>query len=127
MTSLVALGRVLRDYDPQYADPISAARGEEVDVHREDGHNRGWWWCTARDGRAGWVPRELLEGPVTAGAPSRLVADYTARELAVRIGERVTVLHEWCGWLFVSNARGERGWVPADRLSRRRRRIRRRS
>jgi len=110
--------RVVRDYVPQYAAPISVARGAQVVVHHEDIDFPGWWWCTASDGRSGWVPCELLEPPVQAEARARLVDDYSATELAVMEGETVTMLEARRGWLSVRNERGARGWIPASHVTR---------
>jgi hypothetical protein len=105
--------RIVRDYRPQYAEPISVARDEYVVVHLEDAEYPGWWWCTAPDGRSGWMPVDLLEPPVMAGAQARVVDDYSAIELVVTADESVEVLEEWGGWLFVRNEQGARGWIPA--------------
>lgn len=49
----------------------------------------GWWWCTAPDGRSGWVPVDLLR---RHGAEGEVLEDYDATELTVRLGEEVRVI-----------------------------------
>ena len=92
------------------------AAGETVQVHREDDGYPGWWWCTAPDGREGWVPVEILHERVAEGARALVLADYDARELAVVEGELVIVEGESHEWVYVRNAAGEGGWVPATHL-----------
>jgi uncharacterized protein YgiM (DUF1202 family) len=101
--------RIKQPYEPQYPDPLRAAAGDKVSVGREDADFPGWKWCTAEDGRQGWVPVELLSG---VGAEANLLEDYSARELAVKVGEVVTVEDARHAWLLVRNAGGERGWIP---------------
>ena len=105
--------RIIREYIPEYPDPIDVAAGEQVRVGNEDAEFPGWIWCRASDGREGWVPAELLssEGPDTL-----ILENYSARELAVYPGEEVTVEISRHAWLLVRNARGERGWVPASHV-----------
>jgi hypothetical protein len=103
---------VTRDYKIQYPDPIDVAAGAEVRVERADVEAPQWWWCVAADGRAGWVPANLLEPEPVAGGISSLRRDYSARELAVRRGDRLTIEEAYSGWLLVQAIDGRRGWVP---------------
>jgi uncharacterized protein YgiM (DUF1202 family) len=55
-----ARGVVLRYYD---ATELDVEKGEELVLHEEVA---GWYWCTNRAGRRGWVPVEnvtLLSTP----------------------------------------------------------------
>lgn len=109
--------RIKQDYRPQYPDPLRGTAGDRVSVGREDADFPGWKWCTAKDGRQGWVPVDLLSNDRTE---AKLLEDYSARELAVRAGEVVTVEDDRHAWLLVRNGKGERGWIPgshADDLS----------
>ena len=42
-----------------------------------------------------------------------IIEDYSAQELAVTPEGEVTVEASRQEWLWVRNARGERGWIPA--------------
>ena len=106
--------RVTRGYTAQYENPISAWQGELVDIQHEDDTYRGWWWCVASDGRAGWVPLERLSRAVKAGTRAPMLADYTALELTVTLGEELVIEEELRGWMFVRNMSGVRGWIPAS-------------
>src|SRR5689334_8125273 len=109
-------GVATTDYVAQYADPITVTLGTEVRVERDDPEFPGWWWCVAPDGRAGWVPAELLAPPPAPGGASCLMADYTARELTIRRGTSLMVLEERAGWLFVQAPDGTAGWVPRSHV-----------
>jgi len=107
---------VVRDYAAQYADPIVVPRDAEVLVERDDAEFPGWWWCSARGGRAGWVPAELLRAPFAAGTHTRLLSDYTAREITVRVGDALDVLEERSQWTRVRTVDGHVGWLPTSHL-----------
>jgi SH3-like domain-containing protein len=96
-------------YHAQYTDPLRVVRGEEVSVGREDADFPGWRWCRAADGREGWVPIELLS---SQGPEATVSQDYTAQELSVSLGERLTVEEARREWLLVWNRFDERGWIP---------------
>lgn len=104
---------VIRDYASQYPDPIVVARGARVLVERDDPEFPGWWWCCAVDGRAGWVPVDVLDGQVAPGMRSTLLADYDARELTVSAGAVLHVLEARSGWVHARTVDGVVGWLPA--------------
>jgi hypothetical protein len=101
--------RVVRDYSAQYPDPIAARAGDRLGVGADDPEFPGWWWCTGPDGRAGWVPEQLLR---REGQEAVLLRDYPARELSVRAGADVTVHEVISGWVWVTDPDGREGWLP---------------
>lgn len=105
---------VIIPHEATYADPLRVPAGAPLHTGREDDEFPGWVWCTAADGRQGWVPRLFLKGE---GANVTADRDYDARELSISAGERLTLLEEVNGWVWVENGRGERGWVPASHLA----------
>jgi hypothetical protein len=105
------------DHEPTYPDPITMRAGDVLQLGQRDDEYPGWIWCTARDGRAGWVPAAYLDVAGDAGVARR---DYRAVELRAGAGEVVVVSAEESGWAWVVNARGEAGWVPATKLTVRR-------
>lgn len=102
--------RVTRDYVVQYPEPIRVRAGQVVRVGRQDEEYPGWWWCTAPDGRSGWMPNEVLR---RRGVEADVLDDYEATELAVRYGEELSVSRVQHDWLWVTNAAGASGWIPA--------------
>jgi SH3-like domain-containing protein len=107
---------VVRAYHARYAEPISVTRGEEVRVEREDDEYRGWWWCVAANGRAGWVPAGLFERTPAPGETGRLRAAYTSQELSVEEGTPVRVVEARARWVFAQTFDGRAGWLPASHL-----------
>lgn len=106
--------RVVADHRATYADPLRVRAGDLLQVGGRDEEFPGWVWCTGPDGRSGWVPEKDLER-TERGAVAR--RDYSARELDVRAGEEVIPSEEECGWVWVTNASGEAGWVPRTHLA----------
>ena len=104
--------RIIREYTPQYPNPLSVAAGESVSVGREDDEFSGWKWCRASSGLEGWVPVELLSD--ASATETAVLCDYSSRELAVQPGEEVTVEDSRHEWLLARNKQGERGWIPAS-------------
>ena len=109
--------RTLREtHQASYADPIKLSKGELLSLtDREDvwdGHR--WLWAVAEDGRAGWVPDNLIveghAGPVAAG-------DYSALELSCSAGETVEIIWQTHGWAWCQKSDGSEGWLPLRILS----------
>lgn len=72
-----------------------------------------YWWCVSMEtGAEGWVPRSVLDVQDDETALAR--EDYSAIELDVDEGQRVTVHAEGGGWLWCESETGEFGWVPVD-------------
>jgi hypothetical protein len=107
--------RVTRTYRAQYPAPIRVRAGERVRIGREDEDYPGWRWCAAPDGREGWVPVDVLR---QEDGEAVLRIDYEATELDVNPGQQVTVEKEMRGWLWVEDAAGGRGWIPASHVVR---------
>jgi Variant SH3 domain len=101
--------RVEREYTAQYPDPITVRKGDRVRVGADDPEYPGWWWCIGPDGRAGWVPGQLLR---REGQEGVILRDYTARELSVCRGDEITVGEAMSGWVWATSADGRAGWIP---------------
>ena len=102
----------VRAYDRPYADPVAGTAGDEMVPDPERTATTdivGWTWCTAADGREGWVPEAWL-----AERDGRLVLlrDFSAIELSVRPGDRVELILGESGFVYGRRATGEEGWVP---------------
>lgn len=101
--------RVVEQHVPVYEDPIEVMKGETIVVGAPDPENQNWIWCTAEDGREGWVPKNLILEDNT------IRRDYTAQELYAELGEDVDVEATESGWAFCSSMRGL-GWIPLGKL-----------
>jgi putative hydrolase of the HAD superfamily len=73
----------------------------------------GWIWCIHDDGGAGWVPERWTE---TDDSHCVLKRDYCAGELAAAPGEIVRGLGDEGGWAMCRDSRGNRGWLPLEKL-----------
>ncbi len=102
---------VIHQHRSNYPDPVSFRRGDRLVAGRRDTEYPGWIRVTAGDGREGWAPEQYLD---LDESPALALEDYSARELDTEIGEQLDVLQVLNDWLLVENARGVRGWVPAQ-------------
>ncbi len=103
---------VIADYDRPYPDPIAVRAGDLIrpDLERtKETDFLGWTWCRGPDGREGWVPN----GWVTRGADGwRIRRDFSALELSVRKGDRMTLDFSESGFVHGRRTDGEVGWLP---------------
>jgi len=108
-----AKARIRLQYQVEYQNPIQVKTGERVHVGQADNAYPGWLWSRATDGREGWVPVELLsrERPLATA-----LVDYSAKELAVQIGDEVEIEEVRHGWALVRNTQGEVGWIPESHI-----------
>lgn len=107
---------VTASYTRQYEDPIVASRGERVTAGKRETWSTDpeyWVWCTGDAGTSGWIPETFLD---IDGEQAVLRQDYSALELSVTAGERLTGYEQAAGWVWSVNAAGERGWVPLDNV-----------
>jgi len=89
--------------------PLQIHAGDTVSVGPRDKSWPGWIWVSTGDGRGSYVPEDILE---IGGAAAKVLAAFSAHDLSVRQGERVTALREVNGWLWCRNAAGDEGWLP---------------
>ncbi len=104
---------VSRAHRSNHPDPIALRAGDTVkvgEVYQDDPDWPGWVWCThARTGKSGWVPVQLIDRDGDAGTA---LEAFTAFELDVSPGQRVTVHRALNGWSWVEDDAGRQGWVP---------------
>ena len=105
-------GDIVEAYEAPYPDPIGVRRGDALHIDQERSKETdisGWVWCAGPDGREGWVPKAWIDA---SAHPPVIVRDYSARELSVRIGDRVVIHHLESGFAWCTAAEGEPGWLP---------------
>ena len=113
--------RVSQPHERSYPDPICVRAGDAVTLtgRRDiwDGHC--WLWAEAEDGRAGWIPDDLVHPGLRAAAagPATAQRDYSALELSCAAGDVLTLIEERHGWAWCRNEQGESGWVPLGSLA----------
>ena len=106
----IVIGRTR--YERPYENPISVRAGDAVVLDDEKSRSTdlvGWVWCRGPDGREGWTPEAWLERRGDQWLARR---DFSALELNVEPGDRFLAHFGESGFLFVENARGEKGWIP---------------
>ena len=86
--------QVIKEWQPNYPDPIVLKAGETVAVEDRPSEWPGWIWCTAASGKSGWTPIAYLD---RTGDTARALHDYSAVELAVQPGDEVTLLESESG------------------------------
>jgi len=105
--------RAIKDWKVVYSDPIAVNTGDLVVLGQRDTEWPGWVWCTTDAGRSGWVPERLVEA---GGERGRMLAGYSAVELAMHAGDRLSLHREESGWYWATNEAGQSGWVPASHV-----------
>ena len=69
-------------------------------------------WCIATEtGLAGWVPKQYLS---IDGALGTVVKGYSSAEMAVELGDELTVEYYLNGWGWCTDDSGKQGWVPEE-------------
>ena len=101
--------RVIKPHTSKYPNPITFKKGEDLQVGKEDDMYPGWIWTITEDGNRGWAPIKILK---INRSHARAEEDYSARELNTRHGEELRLLREMNAWYWVSNSKGDTGWVP---------------
>lgn len=100
------------NYDRPYDDPIAVQAGSSITPDFERSKTTdiiGWVWCTAADGRAGWVPTGWID---RRDGRWRMRRDFNAIELTVRKGDRVAVELGESGFVWGRTEDGRSGWIP---------------
>lgn len=109
---------VRQDHRSEYPQPITFARGVELEVGEAYVGPEGWdnwYFCTTPGQQGGWVPAQVLDRRGANAATA--LEDYTARELDVDVGEIVQGSRQLNGWLWCTREDGlGSGWVPLNNL-----------
>lgn len=101
--------RVVQDYAGRYDEPISFETGEAITREYADAQFPGWWWCTDKREKSGWVHESFFDEDDYRYIANR---DYSAVELTVKAGEVLSGLEAVGGWLLAQTATDVQGWVP---------------
>ncbi|WP_039056285.1 SH3 domain-containing protein [Enterobacter sp. Bisph1] len=111
---MITCAVVIKNYTSAFPDPISIKKNATAVVSHCDLQYRGWVWITLDNGHAGWAPQQLFL-PQSANKILCL-EDYTARELSVIVGEKITIGTSLNGWCWATNVAGESGWLPEENI-----------
>jgi len=109
---------VIEDHTSEYPEPISFDAGAPLIVGEAYDRPEGWehwFFCTTPGQAGGWVPAQVIQR--TSGDRAIARTSYTARELDVRKGDRVSGLTRLNGWWWCETPdRTRSGWIPASKL-----------
>lgn len=83
-------------------------KGSAVSDFRPSGESPHWFACVI-GGQETYVPEVCV-------AAGRLTRDYNPTELVVQKGQVVTLLAVVYEWLYVEDAHGKTGWLPASKV-----------
>jgi len=87
---------VVNPYERPFENPIAVSAGEQVTPDFDKSTDiEGWVWCTAKDGRSGWTPKEWL---TQSNGIWRVDREFNAMELTVVAVERLEVDFEESGF-----------------------------
>jgi hypothetical protein len=110
--------KVTREHRSNYPNPITLSKGQTILLGKKYDDPEGWhgWiYCRTTCGtQEGWVPEQMIQAQGNTGL---ILADYTARELDVGVGQEVLGFRKLNGWVWCEKASGsDAGWVPLDNL-----------
>ncbi|MGP4078498.1 SH3 domain-containing protein [Pseudalkalibacillus sp. R45] len=109
---------VAKEHLSNHPNPIKLFKGQSVFVGEKYNENEDWdnWiYCYTTDkSLEGWVPDQIIENDGKQGV---ILEDYIARELDVKVGEKLLKQKELNGWFWVKNlGTSEEGWVPKENV-----------
>lgn len=103
----------------EFPHPITFTEGAPLtvgDAYQGDEGWDNWFLCSTPGQEAGWVPSQVIER--LDGQRARAREAYTARELDVRVGERLIASRSLNGWFWCTREGStESGWVPQANLT----------
>ena len=102
---------VIKSHTASYSEALIASKGRRLRFERKPTEWQGWLWCTAADGKTGWVPESWVE---IEDETCTLLRDYTTAELTVAVGEHLEGEIIESGWLWARTEPGAWGWVPME-------------
>lgn len=105
--------RVLSDYEVHDPHPLILGADIEVKLIRNDVSWPGWVWVEVAE-MSGWIPESHLGAG--SGSRRRTLKAFNGQDLSGRRGEILTALEEAPGWIYATNANGDRGWFPLFNL-----------
>ncbi|AZM95684.1 SH3 domain-containing protein [Vreelandella venusta] len=109
---------VVSSHESEFPNPITFRKGDPLIVGEEYKGTEewdNWFFCSSPGQEPGWVPGQVIER--LEGSEGRALDDYTARELNVLEGERLTGARVLNGWLWCEKSISkESGWVPLENL-----------
>ena len=113
-------GVVIKAYPRQFDEPMNVQAGERVRVTKRDlwdnDERYPWLWCINAQGKEGWTPESYIEMDED-GETGITTHAYSSWELTSEVNDTVQISEEAAGWYWVTNQRGQQGWVPVSHIA----------
>jgi len=108
------MAKIIQDYEISYPNPLTLKCGDLVSIISKELPSRwnGWFWAKTASNE-GWISKHYFENRDLC---TIIIKDYTAKEMSVKNGDNVKLIHEDCGWSWVENKTGEQGWIPSENI-----------
>jgi hypothetical protein len=109
---------VIKSHSSNYSDPIVVRKGEQVmvgEIYNGAENWPDWRFCSKiNESQKGWIPEQLLS--IGDNNDGTVKEDYSAKELSVEAGQKVTVREKLNGWMWCQTPDGDEGWIPVENL-----------
>ncbi len=107
---------VKKEHRMTRTNPLFAHKNEGIWTFQEDEEYPGWIFCKVKaNGLEGYIPKQILIWD-ESGKSATVSEDYSARELAVKPGDKVESNRELNGFAWCVNEDGMAGWIPISKL-----------
>jgi hypothetical protein len=103
--------RVIADHEASFPHALVFSTGDMLAVEDRKTEWEGWVWCVNPEGTGAWVPEVFVQGQ---GDSCVALRDYDSIELTVACGDILLACEEAGGWLWCTDSKCRRGWVPAS-------------
>jgi uncharacterized protein YgiM (DUF1202 family) len=101
----------ITEHKASFPYSVELKRGDIVTV--TDREEDGWVWCIDNGKQGAWIPKAYIN---QKDSEATMLTDYDSTELDVLIGEKLKGITMERGWMLCINSRGQKGWVPADKI-----------
>lgn len=108
--------RVIKNHESTDPDSLTAKAGDILQGEEKPTIWPNWIWCHDKNDVYSWVPKTFLKPIEDKPGYFKVVKDYIAKELTVKIGDELIILSEDCDWAFTRTTTGDEGWVPLENL-----------
>lgn len=110
--------RVTKSHVSDFPEPITLEKGSHLIIgEKYQGIENWdeWYFCETYGQKGGYVPSQIIQR--TSINEGLALAEYTAKELNVQLGDRLIVNKILNGWAWCKTETGEKGWVPIENLA----------
>ncbi|NHK32549.1 MAG: hypothetical protein FK730_14440 [Asgard group archaeon] len=107
---------VKKNHESTDSDSLSVKAGDILQGEEKPTKFSNWIWCKDANDVYSWVPKSYLKPLADNPGYFKILKDYIAKELTVKIGDEVVILFKASEWAWVRTQIGEEGWIPLEKL-----------